>query len=180
MPSRAAALGAFYGGSVWKAHREAANDTMIDVDNVLLLHPAKPASGFQLSNASRPPPGAVEPAGGIIAATIYLFATPVGSEFIDFFEQAIAPVAANAGASVLAQFVTENSSNNFPALPVREGENVFVWFARFGSLQSYKDHVVKLAASRDWQTVAPRLRSRLKADQQTLVLQPTARSMLHG
>ena len=180
MPSRAAALSAFYGGPVWKAHREAANATMIDVDNVLLLHPAKPTSGFQLTNASRPPQGALEPGAGIIVAYIYSFATPVGSALTDFFEQAIAPAATKAGASVVAQFATEKSPNNFPALPVREGENVFVWFARFDGLQAYKDHVVRLTASREWRAVALRLRTRLKADQQTLVLQPTARSMLHG
>ena len=46
MPSRVQALEDFYGGPVWKAHREAANATMIDSDNVLLLHPATPTSGF--------------------------------------------------------------------------------------------------------------------------------------
>src|SRR5215468_1240257 len=35
MESRAEALRAFYGGPVWKANSEAANATMIDVDNVL-------------------------------------------------------------------------------------------------------------------------------------------------
>jgi len=39
MPSRAQALKDFYGGATWKAHREAANATMIDSDNVA------PASG---------------------------------------------------------------------------------------------------------------------------------------
>src|SRR5213082_1172039 len=46
MPSRAQALTDFYGGLVWKAHREAAIATMIDSDNELLLCPAKPPSGF--------------------------------------------------------------------------------------------------------------------------------------
>src|SRR5216683_1062513 len=40
MPSRAQALQDFYGGPVWKAQREAANDTMVDSDSVLLLRPA--------------------------------------------------------------------------------------------------------------------------------------------
>ncbi|MDO9356180.1 MAG: hypothetical protein Q7T55_20950, partial [Solirubrobacteraceae bacterium] len=40
MPARAAALVAFYDGPVWHAHREAANATMIDSDDVLLLQPA--------------------------------------------------------------------------------------------------------------------------------------------
>ena len=39
MPARAAALAAFYGGPAWKANSAAANATMIDSDNVLLLRP---------------------------------------------------------------------------------------------------------------------------------------------
>ena len=54
MPSRAQALKDFYGGPVGKAHREAANATMIDSDNVLLLHPATPTSGFSLGSKTRP------------------------------------------------------------------------------------------------------------------------------
>ena len=36
-------------------------------------------------------------------------------------------------------FVTENHLNTFPALPVREGENVFVSFARFANRQAYDE-----------------------------------------
>src|SRR5215813_8306690 len=46
MDQRLAALQAFYGGPVWQAHREAANATLVDSDNVLLLHPVHPTSGF--------------------------------------------------------------------------------------------------------------------------------------
>src|ERR1043165_9345700 len=46
--SRAARLESFYSGPIWKAHRDAANATMIDSDNVLLLRPLDPASGFLL------------------------------------------------------------------------------------------------------------------------------------
>ena len=53
MASRAQALQDFYGGPVWKTHREAANATMVDSDNVLLLRPASPASGFSLENKNR-------------------------------------------------------------------------------------------------------------------------------
>jgi hypothetical protein len=37
MAARRASLQAFYGGPIWRAHRDAANATMIDSDNVLLL-----------------------------------------------------------------------------------------------------------------------------------------------
>ena len=39
MNERGRMLGAFYGGPVWQAHCDAANATMIDSDNVLLLRP---------------------------------------------------------------------------------------------------------------------------------------------
>src|SRR5262249_48599854 len=55
MPSRAEALAAFYGGPVWRQHAAAANATMIDSDNVLLLRPATPGSGFPPPAAPRPP-----------------------------------------------------------------------------------------------------------------------------
>jgi len=55
MPARAQSLNAFYGGPVWKAHREAANATMIDSDNVLLLRLAHPTSGFSSTMESVTP-----------------------------------------------------------------------------------------------------------------------------
>ena len=129
MPSRAQALKDFYGGPVWKAHRGAANATMIDSDNVLLLHPATPTSRFSFGNKERPRAGANESRRELIVATIYYFDAPVDAAFVQFFENTVKPVVADAGASVLAFLVTEHSENTFPALPVREGENVFVWFA---------------------------------------------------
>eukprot|EP01036_Dinobryon_divergens_P006801 gene6801-9042_t len=45
MESRRVSLEAFYGGPAWQAHREAANATMLDSDNVLLLRPAWPGAG---------------------------------------------------------------------------------------------------------------------------------------
>src|SRR3981081_3533051 len=53
MVSRAQALQDFYGGPVWKAHRESANATMIDSDNVLLLRPALAATGLYLPQQIR-------------------------------------------------------------------------------------------------------------------------------
>ena len=51
MPSRARALSDFYGGPVWKAHRDVANSTMIDFDDVRLLRPAGGASGFPVETS---------------------------------------------------------------------------------------------------------------------------------
>src|SRR5216110_2138815 len=69
MASRAQALQEFYGGPVWKAHREAANAAIVDSDNVLLLRPALPTSGFPLESRERPPIGAREIPKGLLIAT---------------------------------------------------------------------------------------------------------------
>ncbi len=180
MPARAEALKAFYGGPVWKARREAANATMVDSANVLLLHPARPESGFSLGNSDRPPPGAKVPK-GLVVATIYYFDAPPGADFVDLFERVLKPVLTDTGSSILAYFVTESSANTFPALPVREGENVFVWFSRFSDQAAYEHYVAALARSRRWRSeVSEALARRLKRPPEVLRLLPTARSRLHG
>src|SRR5215475_14452137 len=65
MPSRAEALRRFYTGPVWRAHAAAANATMIDSDDVLLLRPATAAPGFDLPG-DRPPIGAVPPSARVL------------------------------------------------------------------------------------------------------------------
>jgi NIPSNAP len=179
MISRAGALQDFYGGPVWKGHREAANATMVDSDNVLLLRPASPSSGFSLKNRDRPQPGASEVPKSLVVANIYYFDMPVGADFVEFFERAIKAVAADAGATILAYFVTEHSENTFPALPVREGENVFVWFSRFSDPAAYELHVAALDRSQRWQReISKELARRLKRGPEILKLSPTACSQL--
>ena len=148
MPSRVERLqGLLLGGPVWKAHREAANAAMIDSNNVLLLHPATPTSGFSLGNSERPRPESNETRNELIVATIYYFDAPVDSDFVQFFDKTVKPAVIDSGATVLAYFVTEHSENTFPPLPVREGENVFIWFARFNDPAAYERHTAALTSS---------------------------------
>jgi hypothetical protein len=72
MAARRRGLEAFYGGPVWKRHSEAANATMIDVSNVLLLRPARPGSAFELDTAARPSLGSAEPAATIVATILHV------------------------------------------------------------------------------------------------------------
>lgn len=179
MPSRAQALKDFYGGPVWKAHREVANVTMIDSDNVLLLHPATPTSGFSLGNRERLRPGSIETRSELILATIYYFDAPVDAAFVQFFEKTVKPAVIGSGATVLAYFVTEHSENTFPALPVREGENVFLWFARFNDPAAYERHIAALTESLRWRDeISKELARRLKREPEILKLSPTTRSLL--
>jgi hypothetical protein len=176
MASRAQGLQDFYGGPIWKAHREAANATMVDSDNVLLL---RPASGFSLGNSDRPAPGSDEVSQRLIVATIYYFDAPVDAPFVAFFENTLKRALIDSGGSILAYFVTEHSKNTFPALPVREGENVFVWFARFNDPATYELHVAALARSPGWRDeISKELERRLKQAPEIVKLSPTARSLL--
>lgn len=111
MESRARALHAFYGGPVWQAHRARANATMIDSDDVLLLR----GPGFAAPAATGP-----------VVATICHPLDPMA--FADHFEQHLRPALAAAGTPAQAVHVSEHAENTFPALPVRTGEEVLLWF----------------------------------------------------
>jgi hypothetical protein len=181
MTERAQALAQFYGGPIWKMHREAANATMIDSDNVLLLRPAHPKSGFEFSHAERPPIGASEIAKGLVVATIYYLKEGAEVEFMNFFERTLKPLLIDASARILAYFVTERSANTFPALPVREDVNVFVWFAGFADEAAYSEHISTVLNSPRWQDqIAKELTDTVKGNPEILRLSPTARSRLHG
>ena len=179
METRRKALEGFYGGPIWAAHKAAANDTMVDVSNVLLLKPARPGRGLRLA-AARPATSAKPPTpGGLVVATLYSFDAPVDDRFLDFFETSVAPAFTAAGATLLGQFVTEPSANTFPRLPVREGEHVFVWLASFADDAAYAAHRARLSSDRRWtEAVAPALRSWLAKPAEVLELSPTPRSRL--
>ena len=168
MPARARALAAFYGGPVWKAHREQANATMVDSDNVLLLRPVTPRSGFPVPTAVRPPAGA-PPATSRLLITLYYRDQPFDQAFAGYFGREIRPALTEAGAPPLACLQTEPAENTFPALPVRTGENVFAWLARFPS----QDHLD------GWHDPAlPGLAGLITGAPERLRLAPTARSLL--
>lgn len=179
MPSRAASLAAFYGGPTWLAHREAANATMIDSDNVLLLRPTSPEHAFATAPAERPPAGTKASPSSRILATIYSFDAPLGDGFRRFFDANVVPLLRETGAEPIARLETECAANTFPRLPVREGEHVFVWFARFENDSALREHERRLAGSPAWTTkVQPDLARRLKSPPERLVLEPTPRSRL--
>jgi len=117
MEARRAALTAFYRGPVWKANSAAANATMIDSDDVLLLRPI--GSGFDVPDpAERPALGSARPSSVVVA----VLARP----------GEVAPD----GGVVLGAFETEDADNTFPALPVRTGEQFVVTFHRFDDRRS--------------------------------------------
>lgn len=166
MPSRAASLQAFYGGPVWQAHRNAANATMIDSDNVLLLRPAERGSGFARPSS----PAGATPASSRVLATIHHLAAPAD----DAFRRRVDDALADADIASIARLETEPAENTFPRLPVRTGEHVFVWFARFEDNDALRAAEARLVASSRWKT----LEKALPSPPERLVLAPTARSRL--
>jgi NIPSNAP len=179
MASRAGALAGFYGGPVWKAHGGQANATMLDSDDVLLLRPATGRSGFPAPESARPPAGSSAAGQSRILVTLYYRDEPFDDSFADFFDHEAGPVLTAAGATPLACLQTEYAENTFPALPVRTGEHVFAWLARFAGQADLEDHLGRLGRSATWQErVLPALSATLAAAPQQLRLSPTARSLL--
>ena len=161
MDSRAKSLQAFYFGPVWQAHREAANATMIDSDNVLLLRPTDDNAGFAPPATPRESIGTGAPPASRVLATICSFAAPVDDAYRRFFHDEVAPALTEAGAALIAELETESAENTFPRLPVRSGEHVFVWFSRFENGHALQAAAAKLDASSRWAALKTALDRRL-------------------
>jgi len=161
MPSRARGLQGFYGGPVWAAHRDAANATMIDSDDVLLLRPAWHGAGLVHDPARRE-----GRAGGMVDITVFTLNDAASPALLDLCRECMAPVLQRDGALAQGWYVTESSLNNFPRLPVREGEHVLVVVAVFKELIE--------------RNVSSALSQWLKTPPHSMKLVPTARSAIHA
>ena len=163
MPQRARALGAFYGGPAWQAHRDAANDTMADSDDVLLLQPAEPGQGFTLARRM----------GAFMVATIFLLQTSVDAAFLRNFKERIAPAMAQAGGAPVATLKSLEEPNNFPRLPIREGEHAFVALSAFTNAHDLEAFVERLRSQPAWGLATVEVLPRLAKPVQQIILQPT-------
>jgi hypothetical protein len=148
MPARLQALETFYGGPVWKAHKSDANATMLDSDNVMLLRPAAPGQGL-----SEQAPDQI--GHGIYGATIYYIGDVDATQFVDFFDHTLHPRLRAVGVHPIARFVTEESPNNFPRLPIREHDRTFLWLARWSSLKDHNEFFVRFGSLSGWRDSAP-------------------------
>lgn len=179
MAQRAKGLAAFYGGPVWRKHRDAANATMIDSDDVLLLRPASPGSELTVPGTRRRPAGAEQVGGALVVITVYSLLPDAASGFRSLFAAEVEPVLRGAGARILGSYRTEHSPNTFPALPVREGEEVFVWLARFEDEAAHMRHLAELDGTTAWHDrLAAELRARLDRPPTVSRLTPTSCSLV--
>jgi hypothetical protein len=178
MPARAARLQAFYGGPVWREHRDAANATMIDSDNVLLLVPASSRTAIVVPArrlfASEP-----RQRDRMIAAIICYPRSDAVSAFPVFFADELRPLLVDTGTAIIGEYVTSTEPNNFPRLPVRDTVRAFVVFCRFDSVSAFEAQRAALARHPRWANgVCSALSSRLEREPELLRLSPTDRSRL--
>lgn len=125
MEARREALERFYGSPTWLKNSDAANATLADTDNVLLLRSARPESGFDVHGLTRPARAAVtvEPP-STVAVSIFMLDEPAGDDVLDAFEAELLPRLRRVGGRV-SRLVTEQRPNDFRH-PVREGEYALV------------------------------------------------------
>jgi NIPSNAP len=181
MDARADELAAFYDSDLWHARRDEANASIEDSDNVLLLEPS--SLQLRLKGAPRRP-AAVDAASadaGLIVATLYYAKPEALSAFSTLFERSLRARAEAAGATTLAAYMTSTQPNNFPRLPIRVGEHIYVWLARFKSAEAYAAYQARLEADKQWsRKLWPAAHEQLSREPEVLRLTPTPRSRLRG
>lgn len=177
METRTAALASFYSGPIWKQFGPAANATMLNSDNVLLLRSADRVEPFA-HNLQRNQEGQRSEATGLIIANTCSLAPGTENEFARFFSDQALPLMRQAGGRIDGVFVTERSANGFPRLPVREGETVMVWFECHKNAESAEGYRERLRQDRNWtDDVYPRMDGQCWRRIEVARLTPTSRSL---
>lgn len=172
MESRRAALQDFYTGPVWKAHGAAANATMIDSDDVLLMRPTSPAHPLAPARDRAPIGTSAELAAWTVVTVLEHAPDP---DLESWLTNDVHALLEELLGTAVATWRTEPAENTFPALPVRD-VNAFVWAATFEDEAALDTAMARLAASPDWADgVEPRLAEHVTA-RQDLRLRPTPRS----
>lgn len=158
--ARTAALACFYGGPVWRAHREAANATMVDSDDVLLLRPAWPGSGLW----HRPARRAAGESAGVIVVTVWPLQQAADAALLAEVRGRAAP------SQALEQgwYVDDPRPNDFPRLPVRQPGPLLVSVAVFAEAPAHDPGAGDLPSA--WLAGPPH----------TVRIAPTARSALRA
>lgn len=182
MEARRQALADFYGGPVWAAHKEVANATMIDSDNVLLLKPGWVGAAFDLAGRARgsrestvAEPDEKSPAALV---TVHHVRPEVTGDYTAIFRDVAAPLLARLGARLSGAFVSEHAENSFPRLPVRDGENVLATFQEFPDIVQFDRFRDALRDDVDWRAIEAMLAPCRSREPEIFRLLPTARSLL--
>jgi len=174
MQTRSQALEAFYSHSTaWLANKKEANTTMVDSDNVLLLRPASSPPQFESSVLK----SSMSPV--IYGVTIYYLGGVDEQQFAEFFVHALLPRLNASGVHPIATLTTNEEPNNFPRMPVRERDRVFLWMSRWANEEDYAAFAAQLRTWSGWRDKAPEsVLPALMRKPEQLRLKPTNRSPL--
>jgi NIPSNAP len=161
MAARHESLTAFYNGPVWAKHQDAANATMIDSDNVMLLravtkHDALPAHRPSQRDTRKP-------TGLVVVVAEYV--EHINEATIGDFNSDVIPFLHQSGCRTLGVYASEAAPNTFARLPVRT-DRAIVWI---GAIDSDDSSAVRQAITPD---------AERRQDRHVLI--PTDRSVLDG
>ena len=161
MPSRRAALTGFYlDGAAWAEHGPAANATMVDSDNVLLLRPVPDAPRLCAHTGPRAAAGGRPTTDAVVTVTVHHL--DADTDAATLWPQAVGGNAAG----VVGVLQSEHGENTFPQLPVIADADVLLVVRHFASDAERLDAVADVAA-------LPGIRT------EEYVLRPTPRSALY-
>jgi hypothetical protein len=121
MASRRRALETFYGGPYWDRWKGPANDMMVEWDRVHLLRPRD--ESWALADRIRHSPSR-EPGEPSKVVATFCHARRRGPD--EDFAALIRSALEDRGHTILGQFVTEMSENDFPPLPVLQEPGLIV------------------------------------------------------
>jgi len=178
MVTRTASLTAFYQGPVWEKTRNAVNDTIVNSDNVLLLRPARQGSDFVVNGSPAPSrDGGVVGDRGAIEIIVCSFGSAAAAErALARSDSELVLAFAAAGGAVLAYFLTEESENAYPALPIRENEHVLLVVVGYNDRAAYEAGSPAIAGARK----AFVRMTEIPSPPEIIRLVPTSRSRLTG
>jgi quinol monooxygenase YgiN len=178
MQARLRGLSRFYAGPVWQARRAEANAMIREHHDVHLLRPLGSIGAVtgsrSLESRAPEPAGVVRPDTGLVVVDFHRGDPEALDDVADVFDRNVRPALVRYGHRVLGHFVTERMTNDYPRLPVIQDPALFV------VLSAYRDHEhhASLRADPASRAAADELRARSTGDPTTLVLRPTARSII--
>jgi hypothetical protein len=174
MSSRSKFLPGFYQGPVWSKHRAVANSYLANNDDVYLLRPVK-VQEDKLVALSHLPASALLPQGGIMVVDL-LCANTKRPLLEKLWAQHYLPLMQSNGLQHYSLWVSEETPNDFPHLPVFQDPNLLV------QISFYPDERIYLMVL---QKTASLLSYSLKAQiqdtlthQHTWILYPTQKTLL--
>jgi hypothetical protein len=172
MEARCRGLECFYGGAFWQAHRAEANAMMLEHHDVHLLRPLGSVTaltgGLSLEDRAAEPPGALPPDAGLVAVDFYR-ARPGALECVTGLVTQRWPCSRQ----VLGHFVAELGPNDYPRLPVTQDADLLVVVSTHADCRQYEE--VRAGES---PVTAGAIRGFLAGDVATVLLRPTARSLI--